>query len=633
MLDYSSFGAGVYAALGAVQMVAQLFESGGDDWGAIVLMGAKAAVPLIGLINPAVGMCVGLLLSLFTASSPDTSVADAMLALYQQIMEEVQTMITDALVQQNLATAYVTMTGVLSTWNQNPWYITETPNTTAEKESYYTWFIERTADFNNEVGSMFDANCLQGSQEPAFPPNSLCQGFCASGVLLQQIQFAQAHITTYQAAAQVATKKQRAEMQTQNSVDMTKKYARLLAASLTNWLDYAAGAGAPRCAYDHKDDWGEYDMVCTGHCIRRDACPGCTATLTPTAGAAYKYTGKTVVETYGCEGSCYGKKKNNQPKDICGSKAGTPGYCENACRNKQFSQLLKDWRASAEPQMLAMVRAFQLQFTSAEQANGKSCACPAPQYLMMESNASTCQFLCRAQVGCQAYQWTLEGEDGDGGLVLNYSSPVMGTCRLFACGYQLPWDGCETSDGCPSGTSCRVGDKRCLSNADCAWANEQDGASRDCTAIPRIRTTDAWEGCESSDQCNGLGDFCRVGDKRCLTDADCDWASKTDGASRDCTPIPKTVRWNFTSVGYQYCVNTTQEILFAGVTDLEVCKANCGNSCNACALGPDGCKIYENCAASVLWRADGYTTYMKDLSTSATAEDETSACTFVQYNK
>jgi len=579
------------------------------------------------MINPALGLGVGILLSLFSVDS--SSQADALKALYDQIMAEVQSMINDALVQENLASAYVTTSSVLMTWYQNPWYITHTPNTTSQQSAYYAWYTERTADFNTNLKDMFSPDCLQNDLQPQFPPNEVCQGFSAAGVLLQQIQYAQAHIFTFQAAAQVASQRSVALQQTQNSVDMTKKYARLLAASLTNWMDYAS---TMTCDYNPlPDDWGEKGTGCSSHgCWDYSKCDKCTAQLSPAAAAEYTYTRATVAETFGCDPSCYGQDYDDQPDDICNADS---SYCSTACRTSQFEHMMTDWKARAKPQLMGLVRAFQLQFTSAEEADGKACACPAPQYLMMESNASTCQFLCRADVDCQAYEWTLEGEDADGGLVLNYSSPVNGTCKLFTCGYLLRWDSCVTSEECPSGTTCHVGDARCMTDGDCAWANEQDGTSRDCTPIPRTSTVDYFSACTDSDQCNGLYDFCHVGDKRCQTTADCDWLNQQEGTSRDCTAMPKTVRWNFTSIERQYCVNTTQEVAIAGVTDLEVCKANCGNSCNACALGPDGCRIYENCAPSVVWRDDGYTTYMKDLSPTATTANAGSSCTFVHYNQ
>ena len=55
--------------------------------------------------------------------------------------------------------------------------------------------------------------------------------------------------------------------------------------------------------------------------------------------------------------------------------------------------------AEARPQLLPLVRAFQIVFTSAEQADGLACACSSPQYgLYPEMNASTCQFICRRAV-------------------------------------------------------------------------------------------------------------------------------------------------------------------------------------------------------------------------------------------
>ena len=48
-----------------------------------------------------------------------------------------------------------------------------------------------------------------------------------------------------------------------------------------------------------------------------------------------------------------------------------------------------------------------------------------------------------------------------------------------------------------------------------------------------------WEGCHTSNQCNGNDLFCRVGDNRCITDGDCNWANSADRTSRDCKRIEK----------------------------------------------------------------------------------------------
>ena len=57
---------------------------------------------------------------------------------------------------------------------------------------------------------------------------------------------------------------------------------------------------------------------------------------------------------------------------------------------------------------------------------------------------------------------------------------------------------------------------------------------RDCNTVSH------WNGCANSDQCAGPEIFCREGDRRCLTDADCTWANSVDGGNRDCTRIPRS---------------------------------------------------------------------------------------------
>ena len=89
---YPKMAAGSYAVLGSIGMVVQLVHAGpnhdgtlSDDWAGIVVKGAKSMVPLLGLINPALGLGVGILLSLFTPSKSGARAAE-MLKLYNQIM-------------------------------------------------------------------------------------------------------------------------------------------------------------------------------------------------------------------------------------------------------------------------------------------------------------------------------------------------------------------------------------------------------------------------------------------------------------------------------------------------------------------------------------------------------------------
>lgn len=46
-----------------------------------------------------------------------------------------------------------------------------------------------------------------------------------------------------------------------------------------------------------------------------------------------------------------------------------------------------------------------------------------------------------------------------------------------------------------------------------------------------------WEPCTNSSQCIGEDKYCHVGDMRCMTSTDCNWANDTDSTKRDCTNI------------------------------------------------------------------------------------------------
>eukprot|EP00727_Mastigamoeba_balamuthi_P009284 m51a1_g4979 hypothetical protein (209) ;mRNA; f:32188-32814 len=96
----------------------------------------------------------------------------------------------------------------------------------------------------------------------------------------------------------------------------------------------------------------------------------------------------------------------------------------------------------------------------------------------------------------------------------------------------------------PGKTSCcHVGDRRCLTMDSCAWANKVDKTNRNCDCIaPGVkgRHVARWGACRLSSDCDtglvrGQQLHCHRGDRRCLTDADCAWANLVDRTGRDCS--------------------------------------------------------------------------------------------------
>eukprot|EP00727_Mastigamoeba_balamuthi_P004850 m51a1_g14363 hypothetical protein (179) ;mRNA; r:227077-227613 len=99
------------------------------------------------------------------------------------------------------------------------------------------------------------------------------------------------------------------------------------------------------------------------------------------------------------------------------------------------------------------------------------------------------------------------------------------------------WAHCESTADCvptnPQGQrlACHVGDRRCLTVADCAWANAVDQTSRNCDAIAdglRGGYAPAWAPCNASSDCDPapwsdykLSLWCHRGDRRCLADIAC----------------------------------------------------------------------------------------------------------------
>jgi len=110
-------------------------------------------------------------------------------------------------------------------------------------------------------------------------------------------------------------------------------------------------------------------------------------------------------------------------------------------------------------------------------------------------------------------------------------TPLTGTSRSR-------FHRCDESSECEHGTSCRVGDRRCLTDEDCSRANEKDGRNRDCTPMHHVR----FRRCDESSVCQP-GTSCRRGDTRCLSDEDCAHANAADGTNRDCTPLSVRLRY------------------------------------------------------------------------------------------
>eukprot|EP00727_Mastigamoeba_balamuthi_P004840 m51a1_g14354 hypothetical protein (274) ;mRNA; r:195157-196109 len=213
------------------------------------------------------------------------------------------------------------------------------------------------------------------------------------------------------------------------------------------------------------------------------------------------------------------------------------------------------------------------------------------------------------------------------------------------------WLNCSRTDDCePGGPQrllyCRAGDRRCLSDADCAWSSLANAAAVDCTRLPAARRRQGgarrWDSCQSGDACDyadALGQrlHCRIGDRRCLTDEDCRWVSVEEKRAKNCDAIPEGMRggsvapWqpcNFTSdcepahdatgltgahqvpvqtlchVGFRVCTSL-EDCLWATCGDAAACEAvvdhcyngrwewesgaetdvDCGGQCGPCALG------------------------------------------------
>eukprot|EP00727_Mastigamoeba_balamuthi_P002361 m51a1_g12121 putative rhs repeat-associated core domain-containing protein (395) ;mRNA; f:1046-4125 len=89
------------------------------------------------------------------------------------------------------------------------------------------------------------------------------------------------------------------------------------------------------------------------------------------------------------------------------------------------------------------------------------------------------------------------------------------------------------------------GDRRCMSMNTCRWARKKDKVNRNCDCIaPCVDAGHVpnWGDCKLTSDCDdhpvrGQALYCRKGDKRCLRDDDCKWANKVDKTNRDCSRV------------------------------------------------------------------------------------------------
>jgi len=93
------------------------------------------------------------------------------------------------------------------------------------------------------------------------------------------------------------------------------------------------------------------------------------------------------------------------------------------------------------------------------------------------------------------------------------------------------WSGCSTTSDCCPGLQCRVGDHRCLTQADFEYGKWADNApNRDGTVITPGCVTNWNSAARSVDCCEYPTQKIRVGDNRCLTQGDFEYVKWVSNA-------------------------------------------------------------------------------------------------------
>jgi hypothetical protein len=108
------------------------------------------------------------------------------------------------------------------------------------------------------------------------------------------------------------------------------------------------------------------------------------------------------------------------------------------------------------------------------------------------------------------------------------------------------------------------------------------------TVQPAVKgTIKKWGKCVASDECAGADDYCRVGDPRCLSDADCTQANTIDKTNRDCTRLPKKTATVVPTVGPARVYKILAKTNYAAQGDIKdldgdinTCKSVCDQTQN-----------------------------------------------------
>ena len=515
------------------------------------------------------------------------SKADQLKAVLAKIENAVKSYVEDKIVSMEVERVSGTIITLTKKLNENPLLCSEAPpNCTGSCLASYN---HTRASFWNDINNYLDDNvmyiytmsCLDQSAtdnwEPIFPADQSCIDFEKQGVISNQVHTAQLHI---HAGTEVARSLEGALAVAQfRTVQANQKmYFRLLAASLTNFIQYREKLTCAQYIH-YSSNWGKKSWAGVVECGK-----DCSAWLSDSdISSSFQLldpiTGLVINDEEGCGVYTVGVNYDNQ-KDFCARNA------YGVCAQSDFDHFYDDWEENITYGLGPQIRSFQITFKVTENSTcGRNSMPAVPEQVSLQG----CNGLCAALQSCDAFQFELPS-----------ATVVNGTCKLSVVPASFIGQTCP-SEGCGEGAWCNSGDNMCYEG--CFSTAERCG-----NVIPR--RAGYW--------CNYSPDAqptCGTTNPKCPgQDAPCDGKN----------PLPDVANWA-QLVQNQYCSSYKSFNGYAGIKTPEECAAKCPD-CNAVSITPSGCQVWQDCVVSVTLQDTPNKFYFREEAAKPGAPDGLTSC-------